>query len=318
MTVIFCDIGWLDFYDGENEEIYSNNFLDYNGFCYGDMFNKPQILENSKKDVTVIFLSKNEFDSEPVIVGFYRNATIYNKEQVELDKYSIGRELHYFAKAKSSDCFLIPTELRNFVVTENMKSDINSIMNILEYIDTINFKKANIVYDDKNLSLVMPNNALSYDELMDAGDNEIENENFYKALIYFNTAFHINKNIDAIFNIASMLESLFCFNKAIQIFEKLRELEGDEIDTLDNLLNLYLQTKQYEKAMEICNLSIDLAQQDDDIEGICGLLCVKSDIFVQTKHFEEAIKCLDFIIDNSEDELMVNEVLTCKNNLLKK
>lgn len=316
MTVIFCEIGYLNYYNGESDEIYANNFLDFNGYCYGNMIHKPQIAEDFKEDVFVIFIGKSIFESDNVIIGFYKDATIYSQEQVILDKYSIGKELHYYAKAISENCFLIPNEHRNYVVTDEMKNDVDSIMNILVYLDSIDFKRANLFFNESALSAVMPENALSYNELMDAGENEIENENFYKALVYFNTAFTVSKNIDAIFNIASMLECLYCFDKSIQVFEKLRELEGDEVDTLDNLQNLYLQTKQYDKAMEICDTSIKFAEEEKDMESICGLLCIKSDIFVQLNEVDNAIKCLDFIIKNSNDELMVSETKACREKLV--
>lgn len=328
MMLLFCNIGWMQYYNGETvadamrstavtpskEKKGCYNFQDYNGFCYGDMDVIPQIDSESRDDVTVLWVSQDEYESAPVIVGWYKQATIYRTEQVEPDKYCIGRELHYYAKAKSEDAFLLPVGERNFVVIEEAKSDPQFLSMILNYIDNTTIQPANLRLTEENVSRILQNPGMNYDELMEAGDNAVDDEEYYKALIYYNTAFHTRKSIDAIFNIASMLEVLFCFDKAIPIFEKLRELEGDEPDTLDNLMYLYLQTKQYEPAMEICNLLID---QAEETEEVCGLLCVKADIFTRFHQIDKAVECLNFIIEHSEDELMVHEATHCRHHLLK-
>lgn len=324
MTVLFSNIQWLDYYDGAEKEKISPveentacNFQDYNGFCYGGMNELPQIGADTMEDVTVIWTAQDQYEEQPVVVGWYQRAAIYRTEQVEYDKYAIGRELHYSAKAASKDCVLLAPENRNLVVPESGKTDPAFLSALLNYIDMNVENGINLRYTEEVISGVLKDPGLNYDELMEAGDDAVEEKEYYKALIFFNTAFRKQKNIDAIFNIAAMLESLFCFDKAIQVFEKLRELEGDEPDTLDNLLNLYMQTKNYGKALEICRLSIEIAEEDDDIEEICSLLCVEADAYVGLDEKEKALQCLDFIMEHSEDDLMKEQAHLCKHRLEK-
>ncbi|MGI5960135.1 MAG: tetratricopeptide repeat protein [Massiliimalia sp.] len=321
MTVIFCKIGWMTYYSGScqadpyqgvNPQV-AYNFQDYNGFCYGAMEEIPQLSEEQKEDVTVIWIANDEYQTQPVIVGWYQHAVLYRDEQVQHDKYSIGRELRYYAKAKSSDCVLLPLSERNLVIRDDAKQDPMFLGMLLDYLDHCKIEPINLRYTEDVLSRVLADPGLNYDELMEAGDDAVDQEEYYKALLYFNTAFHQKKNIDAIFNIGSMLESLFCFDEAIKIFEKLRQLEGDEPDTLDNLLNLYLQTGQYEKALEISHLAIESAE---DQEEICGILCTQTDIFHQLGQLDKAIACLDFILEHSEDDVMRQEAHACKHQLL--
>lgn len=322
MNLLFLPVGWMigyngitsqDQYLGTNEkEVY--NFSDYNGYCYGASSFLPQISEEKMEDVTIVWISHDEYEESFVIVGWYLHGEIYQQEQIEYDKYSIGRELHYIVKAKSSDCVLLSLEERNFTVSDAQKQNPEFLNRVANYILSYPVQhRINLVYDEPVISAILPDPGLNYEELMEAGDDYIDEEDYYRALVCFNTAFHLQKNIDAIFNIASMLESLFCFDKSIMVFEKLRELEGDEPDTLDNLLNLYLQTKQYSKALEVCDTLID---QSEDEEEVCGLLCAKTDIYTGMGQRDLALECLNFILDHSDDELMKQQASQCRNQLL--
>ncbi len=322
MNLLILPVGWMNAYNGvtpqdpylgiNEKEAY--NFSPYDGFCYGISSLVPQIQEEKLEDVLVVWISQDEYEESSVIVGWYQHAAIYQKEQVEYDKYAIGRELHYTVKAKAEDCVLLPLEERNFTVSEQQKQNPEFLSRVANYALSYPLeRRINLVYDERTISAVLQDPGLNYDELMEAGDDSIEEEDYYRALVCFNTAFHLQKNIDAIFNIASMLESLFCFQEAILVFEKLRELEGDEPDTLDNLLNLYLQTRQYEKALEVCDNLID---QSEEEEEVCGLLCAKTDIFTGLGQIPLALECLDFILDHSDDELMKQQAAACRHQLL--
>lgn len=322
MTILFSQIQWLEYYNGEEKENLSSvdeniayNFQDYNGFCYGGMNDLPKINTDKLEDVTVVFIAKDQYEEQPVVVGWYQHATIYANEQVEHDKYAIGRELRYFAKAESKNCVLLDTEDRNLVISPNAKNDPVFLSGLLDYIDANSQNYVNLRYTEEAISRVIKDPGLNYEELMEAGDDAVEEEDYYRALIFYNTAFQKQKNIDAIFNIAAMLESLFCFDQAIQVFEKLRELEGNEPDTLDNLLNLYMQTKRYQEALKICHLSVKIAQEDEDTEEICSLLCVEADAYVGLGEKEKALRCLDFIMEHSHDDLMKEQSHLCKHRL---
>ena len=322
MNLLILPVGWMNGYCGASaqdpylgaDEREAYNFADYDGFCYGISSLVPQIPEESLEDVLIIWISQDEYEDSPVIIGWYQHGTIYQKEQVEYDKYAIGRELHYTVKAKAEDCVLLPAEERNFTVLESQKQNPEFLNRVANYALSYPVEhRINQVYDERTISAVLQDPGLNYEELMEAGDDYIEEEDYYRALVCFNTAFHLQKNIDAIFNIASMLESLFRFHDSILVFEKLRELEGDEADTLDNLLNLYLQTRQYEKALEVCDNLID---QSEEEEEVCGLLCAKTDILTGLGQLPLAVECLDFILNHSDDELMKQQAEACRHQLL--
>lgn len=141
--VILARIGWMDFYRNEDRPIgggsYNKdntgherfNFLPYKGNLYGyvrcggqgshNRLNTRRLnFENHKEhkdNVTVIWVAPHPEEDGSRVVGWYKNATAYSDFRQMPD----DREATYCFKAKSSNCVLPPTNLRNEKVPTNEK-----------------------------------------------------------------------------------------------------------------------------------------------------------------------------------------------------
>jgi superfamily II DNA or RNA helicase len=146
--VVFCRIGWGKYYglDGNTETLIGggewnkdnigsevHNFWKHKGKFYGYVqspskgepgkFNFQRVLKNGNnesgelKNVLVIFYSINPYRGKSRILGWYKNATIYDSyEERSFD------ETNYFnMEAKVEDCVLLPIENRKFIVPRKGK-----------------------------------------------------------------------------------------------------------------------------------------------------------------------------------------------------
>ena len=139
--ILFARIGWMKRYDGsakddpgpigggsynkehKGSELY--NFHNHQGWVYG--FIQPAFQGRGKqrtlnlariapgqneaelKNVLVIFVAKFDGEGPQVVVGWYRNATVFGTEGAELLH---GRWRRYFARTKSGDAWLLKEETR--------------------------------------------------------------------------------------------------------------------------------------------------------------------------------------------------------------
>ena len=60
---------------------------------------------------------------------------------------------------------------------------------------------------------------MEYQPLLDKGEELINNEDFYNALLYYNTARKLNNTADALFGVGESLIGLNMFSRAIIAFE---------------------------------------------------------------------------------------------------
>lgn len=146
--VVFCRIGWGKYYglDGKTETLIGggewnkenigsdvHNFWQHKGNIYGyvqspsrsedGQFNFQRILknvnaENDKlENVTAIFYSINPYRGKSRILGWYKNATIYDTSNAR----SFADNYYFNIKAKADDCVLLPIENRKFIVPRKGK-----------------------------------------------------------------------------------------------------------------------------------------------------------------------------------------------------
>lgn len=155
-SVLFARIGFMEYYQGafdgdlpigggsfndENTGYEACNFLDVNGKVYGyyqPSMNSGKVnlerIDPSKKDlenldnVLVIFFStlpkilshhnstKDAINSSAVIVGWYKNATVYREHQ-KIDRQIQGVDQDiYFIKANTEDAYLLPVDKRVYKI----------------------------------------------------------------------------------------------------------------------------------------------------------------------------------------------------------
>ena len=137
--LLFANIGWMKDYRGFMDgvdEIFGGgsfenklkheqfNFLPVEGYCYGyAQPNKNSIScgriepsykgKDSIEGVTVVMVAPHP-EGGSVIVGWYKNATVYSSPQKETSGKRGG--FPYFFSAKAEDCTLIPPIQRQFEV----------------------------------------------------------------------------------------------------------------------------------------------------------------------------------------------------------
>lgn len=166
MNILFCKVGWCNFYNGNildkpfrggryNEtqighEIH--NYLNCNGTYYGYVQSvgdtiKLERLGASNKDnflsnVLVVWVSLSNIWG-PVIVGWYKNATVYRKHQEVPLEAMQNRQLkdHNFYNISSNEVFLIPPENRSFTIYGFGQSNVwygneETINKVKEYINS--------------------------------------------------------------------------------------------------------------------------------------------------------------------------------------
>lgn len=148
MDVLFCNISWMKYYIGANDndkpknggsyideneycdECY--NFQDFNGKCYGFvMLNGNMNLEvhfkyakkhqNSLENVLVIWVATND-TNETRIVGWYKNATVYIYEQSREAFTNPNFNLLHRIEALRDDCYLLPEKQRLFPIQRAAKT----------------------------------------------------------------------------------------------------------------------------------------------------------------------------------------------------
>lgn len=141
MRLICFNIGWMKYYDGQ-DDIISNfkyvkehrtgeeifNFTKRDGYCYGNVpiryidgrsvaLHIERIGADkdamSVDEVTVVFFSRHPVKKKSYVVGWYRNAVVFRKEQREQWQ---GMELKYSAKACYEDCVCVREDERCFEI----------------------------------------------------------------------------------------------------------------------------------------------------------------------------------------------------------
>ncbi|SDB13345.1 HNH endonuclease [Eubacterium oxidoreducens] len=169
IRVLFCNIAYMQFYagttdgdvpvnGGEYVKIHHDALEKYNyheesdGFVYGFVETKYQDgfesgkypkqihIENIDKayagqdsidNVTVIFCAKSDLYRKTVIVGWYKNATVYRNRMFFDDR-------QYNLKAKYSECVLLDEMDRNYVINRAKSSE-----------DKVGMGQSNVWYANK-------------------------------------------------------------------------------------------------------------------------------------------------------------------------
>ena len=163
MKILFANIGWMTYYQGNTKTDYIKgggswnnarkhevyNFMPVNGCCYGyvqpagngkyislrriDKKCRGDVLD----DVLVVWMAPFQGNGSRFIVGWYEHATVYQYCQNDTSGKRGG--FGYFIRAKVSDCTLLPVIDRTFLVPKKT-----------------NFSgQANVWYADKNIPEVL-------------------------------------------------------------------------------------------------------------------------------------------------------------------
>jgi len=149
MKILFARVGYMKFYKGPKpgderpigggaynaDEIGAEayNFLSINGNVYGYFqphMHKPYEINLGRiekgrskdriEDVLVVWFATNPIDRGQVVVGWYKNATIFQAVQVPT-ALPLRENYSYYIKARAKDCVLLPISKRTFPVGHTLK-----------------------------------------------------------------------------------------------------------------------------------------------------------------------------------------------------
>lgn len=334
----------LNIYDKFYQEKKSNNpemynFQDYNDFCYGYASLKDGVVnlssldfknDNSKLLSNALVVWVYEKDNKNFIVGWYKDATVYNFLQRKLSYPSVGRDLYFNVKAKSKNCFLLPVENRNFSINIPFYDNNNfyigdekdSVYNeISTFINNYNGCFSNTVINniiDEKLKDAPENPQLLYKR----GTIYLYNEgNFIEALKYFNSALMfknmLNEKelIDLYYVKAFCLQLLNSFNNSILYFEKVLNSIDYDLNILKNMIYLYIYTKQYKKAIECCD-KILKTEINNELSKLFldEITCLKVDCYLYLQDYNLAKDTIKNLLKTNLSQELSNH---CKNLLNK-
>ncbi len=329
---------------GSGGEVYS--FLDDNGKCHGFVRIHGNIaLEKHFKgvtskdqyvdDVLVVWVATNE-KKETRIVGWYKNARVYRTDK-DLNFFVNSQESSYYnIVADARDCDLIPEDSRTFPIhrarevgrgmgfgqsniwyAESEFARENIVPRVLEYIEDYKGPYANFIYDLWNLEKDIEDIEFlnDFQKLYEEGVKNYNQRNYYDAIVYFKAAQRINEPIEMLAKLAESLFYALRYDKAISLFNRLIDIEGETINSLIFLMSSYDYIEDREKTIEYANKIVSFPTDSaDDIEHKIFAYCVLFDIYIYKNKFKKAEKTLSDLEDyfkgvakNSQED--INETI---------
>lgn len=237
-NILLARIGWMKYYNGpipgderplsggryniENVGGEVDNFLNNNGYYYGYVqpsmaSDEPHInisrIGDAKgndeiSNVLVIFVAKME-DYGQVVVGWYKDATVFNETRNIKTKYDHG---YYNIKAKIENGVLLPTAFRNYRV----KTGKNSIgRSNVWYPRDFNGDVRNNVWFDKLLRYIDEYNGpnIANDKNAEIEESEELAGTVASALDEGGAGFQRNMRIRRVIELYAMKKALSYFNK---------------------------------------------------------------------------------------------------------
>ena len=310
------------------------NFLNVNGNCYGFVMNKGDQFhiermegvsrqEAQAEDVTVVWCALKPTEDgtqETVIVGWYEHALVHRYYQNSF-RSPFGLDRDFFVTAKAEDCYLLPENKRSYTIgraavdgkgkgfgqsnvwyADSEYARENIVPEVVAYLEANKTWRINRIATDflEPVDVATPltekENALA-DEYYD--DNE-----YVKFLPLGYRAYIHNPIADNAYFIAAALKELHQYEKAIEWFSKVIELEGDSWSVTSNLPYLYMECAKPTEAIATATKLLTFAEADE--------LAVKHEIYsiladntFNAGNIDGAICWLDKIIAESDDQELV-------------
>lgn len=177
MRILFCNIGWMKYYNGQNDkdrllnggkwvkenqeggEIY--NFRNLNGYYYGyvgyienmriERLQGVTRKDTEVEDVLVVWVAKDNKQNNK-IVGWYKKATVYRKYK-SFYVNNTGSQVFYKIKANVFDSTLLPISERKFDIPRASVAK-----------DGVGMGQSNIWYADEEKSELFVKEVIDYIE----------------------------------------------------------------------------------------------------------------------------------------------------------
>lgn len=177
MRILFCNIGWMEHYNGQTDkDIIVNGgafvkkygygyeeftFKNRNGYCYGgtgetfsmhiERIEGISRYDDKAEGVLVVWVAKKDNEDYSRIIGWYKNATVYREVQEMLILDGEMNRICYRVKANAKDCVLLVSSDRNFIMPRASKSK-----------DNVGMGRSNIWYADDEKAKIFIDRVVKY------------------------------------------------------------------------------------------------------------------------------------------------------------
>jgi len=314
MKIVFCNIVWMKKYQGitdddkpkycgdyVSEEAAGGdifNFSEYNGKCYGYVRNEGDLMipdhlakdfemeqaqQETASGVLVVWCAFKDKNTAR-IVGWYKNAVLWRKEQYRPSFTNPEYELDYFFEADAKDCCLLPGNQRTYKIERASKAgkgrgfghtDIwfadspyarcEMIPAVVDYIESYEGPRDNFVLTEEMIKALPADAdcALPQEDLIQKGLSLFEKEDYTGALSWFNAAVRNRKTPEVLYYTAFCLYNLAAFDKARVLLEKSLASRPDSLPAMELLAFCSDMTGDWETTLECLAKMIGLTQDEE-------------------------------------------------------
>ena len=309
----------------ENSDAHEKwNFLNMDGKCYGyvqgisdtmhiEKFDGVSSASQTADDVTVIWCASR--GDKIVIIGWYEHATAYRSLMPCFVTPISGLERCYWFETEAENAYLLPENMRTY------KIDRAAIAGQGKGFGRYNYWFADSEYAKKEI--IPPvidyiNNNRDFRintqtvEFLDPGDTSAltaEEAEYIKTLgedqgkeylPYGYREYAQKKDSDSAYYIAEALESCYQYKLALPWFEKVVELDPDDIITKGRLGYIYQQCGLFENSSQIGEEMLKTSNLDETIRD--EVYCMLADSCFWQHKIPEAIIWLDKLLSESNDK----------------
>ena len=299
------------------------NFLNMDGKCYGfvqglsdtmhiERLEGVSSASQNAEDVTVIWCALR--DGKTVIIGWYEHATAYRSAMPCFITPISGLERVYWFETDAENAYLLPENMRNYKIGRASIDGMGKGFGQYNYwFADSEYAKKEIV--PKVLDYIQNNrehriNAQT-SEFLDPGNTSpltVEEEEYVKTLgddqgkEYLPYGYRIyaqKKDADSAYYIAEALESCYQYKLSLPWFEKVIELDPDDIITAGRLGYIYQQCGLFEKSRQIGERILKTPNLDEHLRD--EFYCMIADSLFWQHKIPHAIDWLDRILSESSD-----------------
>ena len=310
----------------ENEDAYEKwNFLNYDGKCYGyvqltgkqlhiERLEGVSSTEASAEEVTVVWCAEHP-KKGTVVVGWYEHATAYRYLQRSICTPVTGIDREYWFCTDSENAYLLPEDDRVFTIArasiagtgkgigrenlwyaESEYARTELIPELLQFMEEHRGKRINMLTSEFEQPADMEMLSESeLEEYYNSGD-----EASIKFLRYAYRGYHFYPGADVAFDIASSLKDMNQFKLSVPWYEKVIELDPEDLNTKGTLVYLYQQCDDFEKSSTLAKELLSETGEDERaiIEELYSVL---ADNCYFSGNTSEALDWLDKIMKESSN-----------------
>ena len=314
----------------ENEDAHEKwNFLNMDGYCYGyvqgnseqmhiEKLDKVYKQQDEAEDITVVWCSSHPTRGT-VVVGWYEHATVYRYLQEMITTPLTGIDRAYWFKTKAEDAYLLPEENRimeigraaktgtgtgfgqmNYWYADSTYARKNVIPKVMEFIENNRDKRVNALTDE----FIEPAELLPLSREEECRAEKLGDDEDIEFLALAYRMYANAPSADNAFKVAATLKNLFQYKLSIPWFEKVIELDPDDLETAVILSYVYQQCEEYEKSIQLTKKLLETSYNSNaNIRD--EMYCIMADNYYYSGDVENAVFWQNKILKESKDKDLI-------------